>query len=261
MARRDLFSLEGKVALVTGGGRGIGRFISEGLAGAGSDLIITSRQRDILEQAAAEMQGEFGVRVEPLACDLGNPAEIAKMFQAATSAFPRIDVLVNNAGIAEWGATLDYAQEAWDRTFDVNVRGVFLLTRHWANWIKEQGGGVVINVSSIMGFRGSGEEHPLIAYNPSKAAVISLTQTLAVKLAPHGIRVNGIAPGYFSTDMMAFLDDPNLAAIKQGVVDRIPAKRPGEVDDMRGVAVFLASDASAFVNGHTLVVDGGQTAY
>ncbi len=259
MTRRNLFSLEGKVALVTGGGRGIGRFIATGLAEAGADLVIASRNLETLEAAAAELEGEFGVRVVPLVCDVGDPEAIGEMLAAAQRSFPRIDVLVNNAGVAYPAPTLDYPLEQWEETFHVNVRGVWVLSQSWANLMKDQGGGSLINVASIVGFKGTREEgHPFVAYSASKATVINLTQNLAVKLAPRGIRVNAIAPGYFRTDMMAFLENPALAAIKQMVIGTIPLGRAGEEDDVRGVAVFLASDASAYVTGHVLVVDGGM---
>jgi gluconate 5-dehydrogenase len=260
MSRSNLFSLKGKVALVTGGARGIGRFLATGLAEAGAELILTSRQGASLEQAASELQEEFGVKVSHFPCDLGDPVSINTMFKAVTAEQPKIDILVNNAGVAEFCPTLDYTQQMWDNTFNVNVRGVWLLTQAWAKQMKADGGNV-INVSSIMGFRGSGEEHNVIAYNPSKAAVISMTQTLAVKLAPYNIRVNGIAPGYFPTDMMGFLEGESMAPFKQAVISQIPLQRAGEMDDMRGVIVFLASEASRFMTGHTLVVDGGRTAY
>jgi len=260
MSRKDLFSLEGKVALVTGGARGIGYYLATGLAEAGADLILVSRQLSNLHRVAAELTEEFGVNVSVHTCDLGEPDSIQAMFTEVTESHAKIDILVNNAGIAEFCGTLEYTQEMWDNTFNVNVRGVWLLIQSWAKLMKDHGGNV-INVSSIMGYRGSGEEHNVIAYNPSKAAIINLTQTLAVKFAPYGIRVNSIAPGYFPTDMMDFLEGEEMSPFKQAVIIQIPLGRAGEPDDMRGVAVFLASEASRFITGHTLVVDGGKTAY
>lgn len=260
MTRTNLFSLKGKVALVSGGARGIGLYLATGLAEAGAEVILTSRQSANLERVAQQLQDEFKVKVTWRTCDFADPASIDGMFKSITEKYPKIDILVNNAGVAEFCATLDYTQQMWDNTFNVNVRGVWLLTQAWANYMKAHGGNV-INVSSIMGFRGSGEEHNVIAYNPSKAAVISMTQTLAVKLAPYKIRVNGIAPGYFPTDMMGFLEGEHMAPFKQAVINQIPLLRAGEMDDMRGVIVFLASEASRFMTGHTLVVDGGRTAY
>ncbi len=261
MKLNELFSLKGKTALVTGGGRGIGRFIAAGLAEAGADLIIVSRKLKALEVAAEKLRADFGVRVQPIACDLGKEDEISAMLTEARSQFPRIDILVNNAG-ATWGApTLEFPLERWDQLFNVNVRGVWILTQKVALLMKEQGGGNIINISSIMGFRGSEEaSHPAIPYNSTKAAINLLTMNLAVKLAPHKIRVNAIAPGFFRTDMMAYIEKPEFKPAYDAVLHSIPLHRMGDLDDMKGVAVFLASDASSYVNGHVLVVDGGSLA-
>lgn len=258
---KDLFSLAGKVALITGGGRGIGRYIATGLANAGADLILTSRTIETLKTAAEELTEEFGVRVLPIACDMEDVNQIADMFGEAKTAFDSIDILVNNAGTAHAAPTLDYPLEGWDLTFNVNLRSPFALAQHWANHMKTRGGGQLINISSIVGFGGTPEvSHPVVAYNTSKAAMINLTQNLAVKLAAHNIRVNGIAPGYFRTDMTSFFDAPENEAMLKGFLQTIPLGRGGGEDDVAGVAVFLASDASAFMTGHTLVLDGGQTA-
>jgi len=172
--------------------------------------------------------------------------------------FGRIDILVNNAG-ATWGApTLDFPLERWDQLFQVNVRGVWILTREVARLMKEKGGGSIINISSIMAFRGSEESlHPAVPYNSTKAAINALTMNLAVKLAPHRIRVNAIAPGFFKTDMMAYIETAGFEEQKQTMLESIPLGRAGDRGDMAGVAVFLASDAAAYVTGHVLVVDGG----
>jgi NAD(P)-dependent dehydrogenase (short-subunit alcohol dehydrogenase family) len=257
----DLFRLSGKVALVTGGGRGIGKFIATGLAEAGADLILTSRKMKNLEATAQALSGEFGVKVIPVACDMANPEAIDAMLRTVTAQFPRIDILVNNAG-ATWGApTLDFPLEKWDQLFNVNVRGVWILTQKVANLMKNQGGGNIINISSVMGFRGSEElVHPAGPYNSTKAAINLLTMNLAVKLAPYKIRVNAIAPGFFRTDMMAYIDKPEFKGAHDAVIGSIPMGRVGEMDDIKGVAVFLASDASAYMTGHVVVNDGGLIA-
>lgn len=261
MKAQELFDLGGKVALVTGGGRGIGRFIATGLAEAGADIVIASRKMEKLEAAAREIAGETGAKVLPVACDMAKQADIDALVEAALDEHGRIDVLVNNAGIT-WGApTLEYPLEQWDRLFDVNVRGVWILTQRVASLMKERGGGSIINVSSVMGFRGSEEmTHPAVAYNSTKAAINVLTMNLAVKLAPHGIRVNAIAPGFFRTDMMAFIEKPRFADARRRLLDSIPLGRVGEMDDIKGLAVFLASNASAYMTGHVLVNDGGLLA-
>jgi len=261
MKLQDLFSLDGKVAIVTGGGRGIGKFIATGLAEAGADVVITSRKTKNLEAAAEELSQEYGATVLPVACDVSREEDIDGMLKTVREKFGRIDILVNNAG-ATWGApTLEFPLEKWDYLFDVNVRGVWIMAQKVANIMKEQGGGTIINISSVMGFRGSDEmAHPAVPYNSTKAAVNLLTMNLAVKLAPYNIRVNAIAPGFFGTDMMAYIEKPEFKEAYEATLDVIPMHRIGRIDDMKGVAVFLASDASAFMTGHILVNDGGQLA-
>ena len=260
MKLHDMFRLDGKVALITGGGRGIGKFIATGFAEAGADLIIASRQMENLEATAREMEEEFAVKVFPVRCDMSREEEIEDMVNVVAERFPRIDILVNNAGIT-WGApTLKYPLEKWDYLFNLNVRGVWILTQKIANIMKEQGGGNIINISSIMGFRGWEETYPAVAYNSTKAAINVLTMNLAVKLAPYNIRVNAIAPGFFRTDIMAFIETPEFKDAYDDMINSIPLRRPGDIDDIKGVAVFLASDASAYMTGHILVDDGGYLA-
>ncbi|HPK53675.1 MAG TPA: SDR family oxidoreductase, partial [Smithellaceae bacterium] len=170
-------------------------------------------------------------------------------------------ILVNNAGVT-WGApTLDFPLEKWDQLFNVNVRAVWILTQKVARIMKQQGGGNIINVSSVMAFRGSAEEnHPAIPYNSSKAAISLLTMNLAVKLAPYNIRVNAIAPGFFRTDMMAYIEKPDFKKEYDSTLNQIPMHRIGDMDDMKGAAVFLASAASSYMTGHILINDGGMLA-
>lgn len=258
MKINELFDLTGKVALVTGGGRGLGKFMATGLAEAGADVVITSRKTKNLDAAAAEIGNECGVKVFPFPCDISKEEDIDNLLKAAKEQFPRIDILLNNAG-ATWGApTLEFPLERWDQVFNVNVRGVWMLTQKVARIMKEQGGGNIINLSSIMGYRGAEEElFPAIAYNSTKAAIKNLTMNLAVKLAPYNIRVNGIAPGFYRTDMSLFFEKPEFKESYDKLMDKIPMRRMGDIDDIKGVAVFLASDASSYMNGHVLVTDGG----
>ena len=257
----DLFNLKGKVALVTGGGRGIGKFIATGLAEAGADLIITSRKLKNLETTAQELENFYEVRVVPIACDMSKKEDIDTLVNKATEVFPTIDILVNDAG-ATWGApTLQFPIEKWDYVFNVNLRGVWILTQKIANLMKDHGGGSIINIASIAGMRGTDElGHPAVSYSASKAGLINLTMNLAIKFAHHKIRVNAIAPGLFRTDMMAYLEKPEMKAVYDIAVGMIPLQRTGDIDDMKGVAVFLASEASAYMTGAILVVDGGSTA-
>ncbi len=261
MKLTEMFSLKGKVALVTGGGRGIGKFIATGLAEAGADIILTSRKLKNLEETARQLEADYNVKAVAIASDMAKEDTVESMLQEAVKKFGRIDILVNNAG-ATWGApTLDFPLEKWDQLFNVNVRGVWVLTQKVARIMKEQGGGSIINISSVMAFRGSTEEgHPAVPYNSTKAAINLLTMNLAVKLAPINIRVNAIAPGFFHTDMMAYIDKPEFKKVRDAILHEIPLRRVGEIDDMKGAAVFLASPASAFMTGHIMVVDGGQIA-
>lgn len=251
----QLFDLAGRTALVTGGGRGIGRAIALGLAEAGADVIVASRKRANLDDAVRAIE-KLGRRAWAVEADLSKPEPIDALVERAWTLAPRVDVLVANSGFA-WGQpVLEHSLDGWDKVYDLNVRGTFYLCQQTARRMKDAGGGTIVLVSSISGLRGArDEEQPSVAYNSSKGAVVTLTKELAVKLAPFGIRVNGIAPGPFVTDMMDhMLDDPEKwAAFRK----RIPLDRAGEEDDIKGVAVFLASEASRYVAGHTLVVDGG----
>jgi gluconate 5-dehydrogenase len=251
----ELFDLTGRCALVTGGGRGIGRHIALGLAEAGADVVVASRKIANCEDTVRQVEA-LGRRAWALPVDLFDPDQIDALADRTLEAVGRLNVLVNNAGVI-WGApTLEYPMEGWDRTFAVNVRALWQLSQRVARHMRDEGGGSIIHVSSISGFRGSIEEkEPAIAYNASKGAVHTLTKDMAVKLARHGIRVNSIAPGAFDTDMMSYVrgDDEKLRRF----LEQIPMNRPGTEDDVKGAAVFLASDAARYVTGHNLVVDGG----
>jgi NAD(P)-dependent dehydrogenase (short-subunit alcohol dehydrogenase family) len=253
---QELFDLSGRTALVTGGGRGIGRHLAIGLAEAGADVVVASRKIASCEETAAAVRS-LGRRGTAIECDVSNQDAIERLVDRVLAETPRLDILVNDAGVV-WGApTLDYPIEGWDKVFAVNVRGLWLLSQRVARHMRERGGGAIVHVSSISGMRGDWEHDvPAIAYNASKGAVLTLTMDMAVKLAPYGIRVNGIAPGPFQTDMMSHLraDEETLRRFHA----RVPLGRSGEEDDIKGAVVFLASDAAAFVTGHTLVVDGGM---
>lgn len=256
----EMCSLKGKVAIITGGGRGIGKFIATGLAEAGANLVIGSRKVQNCEQVAGEL-AKLGVKTLAVKCDMGVEADIAALVDAAMKEFGTIDILVNNAGIT-WGSpTLEFPLDKWDKIFAVNVRGVWILTQKVANIMKDNGGGKIINISSIFGSRGSIEEgHPAVAYNSSKAAVEVLTKNLAVKLARYNIFVNAIAPGFFRTDMMEYVFKPEMKPILDLTLAQIPLVRYGEEEHIKGLAVFLASRASDFITGAVIPVDGGLSA-
>ena len=260
MKYNELFNLSGKTALITGGGRGIGKFIATGLAEAGANCVVASRKMDNLEATAKELRA-LGVKALPVKCDMGSQEDIEALYETTAKEFGAIDILVNNAGVT-WGApTLEFPLEQWDKIFNVNVRGVWVLTQKVANLMKEKGGGKIINISSVMGFRGSIEEaHPAVPYNSSKAAINLLTMNLAIKLARYNINVNAIAPGFFHTDMMGYLDKPEMEQLRNVMLMQIPIPRMGEENDIKGLAVFLASKASDYMTGVVIPLDGGMLA-
>jgi gluconate 5-dehydrogenase len=257
----ELFNLKGKVAIVSGGGRGIGKYISIGLAEAGADVVLASRKLENCEQVARVLK-EKGIRVLAMRSDIAKIEDIDALVKATMEAMGHIDILVNNAG-ATWGApTLEFPVDKWEKVMAVNVRGTFFLSQRVAKIMVQQGGGKIINISSVSGLSGSPEEsHPAIAYNTSKGAIVTLTMDLAVKLAKYNIQVNAIAPAYFDTDMMAWLRTDQYRHVREHwLKEIIPLGRSGREDDIKGVAVFLASNAANFITGEIIRVDGGQLA-
>ena len=255
MHAKELFDLSGRTALVTGGGRGIGKALAIGLAEAGADVVVASRKLAACE-ATVEAIDAIGRRAWAISSDLSKLDDVEALASAAIERAGRIDVLVNNAAFA-WGAPmLEHRPEDWDRVFDLNLRGLFFLSQRVATHMIESGGGNIIHVSSIAALRGASDElEPSIAYTASKGALHTLTRDMAIKLAPKGIRVNALAPGAFDTDMLAYIkSDPERHA---AFLARMPLARVGGDDDAKGAVVYLASDASAFVTGQILVVDGG----
>ncbi len=254
----ELFDLSGRAALVTGGGRGIGRHIAIGLAEAGARVFIASRKIASCAAVADEIE-RHGGSAQAFEADLADPAACERLIAQVLDATDRLHVLVNNAARVWAAPTLAYPLDGWDRVFALNVRGLFVLTQLAARHMAEQDGGSVIQVGSISASRGApDEEQAVVAYNASKGAVASLTIDLAVKLAPHGIRVNCLAPGPFDTSMMDHIrSDPERM---RAYLSTIPLRRIGQEDDIKAAALFLASDASRFVTGQTLVVDGGVSA-
>jgi NAD(P)-dependent dehydrogenase (short-subunit alcohol dehydrogenase family) len=247
-----LFDLGGKVAIVTGGGSGIGRQMAEGLAEAGAELVLCARRIERCEEAAAAMP----TRAIALRCDVSDKASVDEVVQRTVAEFGRVDILVNNAGTV-WGSPPeDIPLEGWQKVVDVNLTGVFLCAQAAGRVMIERGGGKIVNIASVAGLHGApAEVMNALPYNATKGGVISLTRDLAWKWARHDINVNAIAPGWFPSEMSNFVLDrnPDLAS-------RIPLGRFGGTDDLKGAVVFLASRASDYVTGHTLVVDGGQSA-
>jgi NAD(P)-dependent dehydrogenase (short-subunit alcohol dehydrogenase family) len=258
MQLKNMFDLSGKVAIVTGGGRGIGRFIATGLAEAGANLMLASRKVETCQKVATDLSAH-GIKALALKCDMGKVDDISNLVAATMDAFGRVDILVNNAGVT-WGApTLEFPLDKWEKIFDVNVKGVWVLIQKAAVIMKKQGGGKIINISSIFGSRGSDEKlHPAVAYNSSKAAIEVLTKNLALKLAPYHISVNAIAPGFFKTDMMGYVFKPEMKETLDTLLTHIPLGRVGEEDDVKALAVFLASQASDYLTGAIIPLDGGM---
>ena len=256
MNTQELFSLKGKTAIITGGGRGLGQQIATAYAEAGANVVVCSRNLDACQQFTETLQ-EKGIRAIALKCDVANPRDIQLVVDATMNEFGRIDILVNNSGTS-WGApALDMPEDKWDRVMDINLKAVFLFSQAVGKIMVEQKSGKIINIASIAGMGG---QDPLvmdaIGYSASKGAVITLTKDLAVKLAPYNVHVNAIAPGFFPTKMAkAILDYSG-----EKILERTPAGRFGSDDDIKGPALFLASNASNYVYGHVLVVDGGTTA-
>lgn len=252
---QELFGLSGKTAVVTGGSRGIGEMIAEGMVDAGADVIITARKLDTLE-ATAERLGAKG-KVTAIPGDLSTPEGITEFVGRVTNEVESLDILVNNAG-ANWGSKLgEYPVDGWDKVMNVNLRGVYYLTEGLVDLLRaagtEEEPARIINVGSIDGMRACELEH--YAYSASKAAVHHLTRQLARRLAPEHVLVNAIAPGPFRSKMMDFVlgSEEGRAAVSAD----IPIGRIGHPDDMAGATIFLASKAGAYLTGVTVPVAGG----
>jgi NAD(P)-dependent dehydrogenase (short-subunit alcohol dehydrogenase family) len=254
---RQLFDLKGRVALVTGGSIGLGRQVAQALAEMGADIVLCARKRERCEQAAQELEA-LGVHALALACDVTDSEQIHAVVDAATARFDRIDVLVNNAGIS-WGAPFEDMRPAdWHKVIETNLTGTFLFSQAVGKVMIAQGRGKIINMASVAGMGGAPSEIvQATAYHASKGAVITLTKDLACKWAAHNIQVNAIAPGWFPTHMSDWV----ITHKRDRLLESIPSGRFGGEDDLKGATVFLASDASAYVTGHVLVVDGGQSAW
>lgn len=256
MTVRELFDLSGRTAIVTGGGSGIGRQMAEALAELGADIVICARKLERCEQASAEL-AELGVRTLALRCDLRQPGDAQAVVDRTVAELGRIDVLVNDAGTT-WGAPAeDTPLHGWQKVMDVNLTGLFLMSQAAARQMISQGGGAIVNVASVAALHGSpAGMMDAVAYSASKGGVISLTRDLAWKWAPYGIRVNAIAPGWFPSNMSQVL----LDRFGDTFLEQIPLARFGGPNDLKGAVALLASPAGAYVTGHTLVVDGGQSA-
>src|SRR5277367_2614755 len=255
MTTSKIFDLSNRVAIITGGSVGLGRQMADGLAEMGATLVLCARKKERCEQAATELQAA-GVKVLALTCDVKDPASIQKVAAATLERFGRIDILINNAGTS-WGApTEDMTLEQWNKVIETNLTGTFLFSQAVGKVMISQRRGKIINIASVAGLRGSSPKFSAIGYSASKGGIIIFTKDLACKWGMHSIQVTAIAPGWFLTDMSRKVIERDQA----GLLATIPLGRFGGPQDLKGAAIFLASAASDFVTGHTLVVDGGQSA-
>ncbi|HEX8391496.1 MAG TPA: glucose 1-dehydrogenase [Longimicrobium sp.] len=255
---RELFDLSGRVALVTGGGRGLGEQIARGLAQAGAAVALASRKREACEGVARELADEHGTRTLALRMDVASEDEVRAAFDEVQARLGPVDLLVNNSGTS-WGApAAQMTLDAWRKVMDVNATGTFLCSREMAlRLIAREAPGAILNIASIAGLQGSPPEVlDAAGYSASKGAVIALTRDLAVKWARHGIRVNALAPGFFRTQMTEKVLDRGEKALARIV----PLGRVGAEDELLGAALFLLSPAAGYVTGQVLAVDGGMSA-
>jgi NAD(P)-dependent dehydrogenase (short-subunit alcohol dehydrogenase family) len=249
--------LDGKVALVTGGSRGLGLQIAHGLGEAGAAVAITARHEEGLRQACDELQAA-GVRAMTVRCDISKNDDVESAVAEVLRGFGQIDILVNNAG-ATWGAPFaEMPFDGWDKVIRTNVDGTWFVSRAVGlHMIDRKQGGRIINIASTAGLRGSDPAvMPTLPYNTSKGAVVNFTRALAAALAEHQITVNCICPGFFPTKMSAAV----IQRAGDRIIDRTPLRRIGGPEDLKGIAVLFASDASSYITGQVIAVDGGSTA-
>ncbi|WJH32595.1 2-dehydro-3-deoxy-D-gluconate 5-dehydrogenase KduD [Paenibacillus aurantius] len=248
-----LFDLTGRTAVVTGAGRGLGQGLAVGLAEAGADVVLVTNGSSA-EETKAQVEA-LGRRAHAIQADVSDESKLEEIVRGTLDRFGRIDILVNNAGIIRRTPAAEHSSKDWHDVLDVNLNSVYFLCQLAGREMIKQGSGKIINIASMLSFQG-GINVP--GYTASKHAVAGLTKALANEWAGKGVNVNAIAPGYMATDNTeALRNDPNRS---QQILERIPAGRWGTIDDMKGPAVFLASEAGAYMNGHILCVDGGWMA-
>lgn len=254
---KELMSLEGRVSVVTGGATGIGLRMAIGLAEAGSNVVIASRRLDVCEQAAHEIE-KTGAKALAVACDVTKADQVEAMKDAVLQRFGRVDALVNNAGRAWVAAPEDMPLERWQQVFDLNITGPFLCAQALGREMIKAKRGKIINIASVAGLVGRNPRaYNSIAYGASKGALVNFTRDLAVKWAQHNIQVNCICPGFFVTPLNEKLYQKN----KENIDRDIPLGRTGGPDDLKGIVVLMASDASSFMTGTIVPVDGGAVAW
>jgi NAD(P)-dependent dehydrogenase (short-subunit alcohol dehydrogenase family) len=254
---QELFNLDGRVSVVTGGATGLGLRMAIGLAEAGSSVVIASRKLAACEEAAHEVE-KVGVKALAVACDVTKPDQVEAMKEAVMKRFGRVDALVNNAGRAWVAPPEDMPLDRWQQVFDLNINGAFLCAQALGREMIKVKRGKIINIASIAGLVGRNPRaYSSIAYGASKGALVNFTRDLAVKWAQHNIQVNCICPGFFVTPLNQKLYESN----KENIDRDIPLGRTGGPDDLKGIAVLMASDASNFMTGAVVPVDGGAVAW
>ena len=254
---KSLFDLTGRVSVVTGGATGLGLQMATGLAEAGSHVVICSRKLENCEQAAAGIE-QLGVKALAAACDVTRPDQVEALKDATLRKFGRVDVLVNNAGKAWVAPAEEMPLERWQQVMDLNVTAPFICSQIFGREMIKAKKGSIINIASIAGLRGRDPKaYDSVVYSTSKGALVNFTRDLAVKWAKYNIRVNAICPGFFVTPLNRVLYERN----RENIDRRIPLGHVGGPDDLKGIAVLLASDASNFMTGAVIPVDGGTVAW
>ena len=248
-----MFDLTGKVAIITGGYQGIGRGIAEGLAEAGSDVVICARNYDRCAEACSGI-AKLGGKTLPIRCDISKSEEVKKLVSETVNEMGKIDILVNNAGVGgSEKPIIEMSDEDWDHAVDIDLRGAFLCTREAAKEMIKQGGGKIINVSSIAAFIAMAN---MSAYCASKGGLLQLTKVMALEFIPYNIQVNALCPGYFLTPMNRKFFESEVG--QKIIRKNIPMGRLGNPEELKGTAIYLASSATDFMTGSGIVIDGGQ---
>lgn len=247
----DIFRLDGKVAIVTGAGRGLGAAMAKGLAAAGAALVVADIDFDAAAVVAQSIE-EIGAKAHPVKVDVGDAASVKNMVDAAVQTFGTVDILVNNAGINRRGPCIEMSEEDWDAVIRVNLKGVFLCSREVGKILVQKGSGKVINIASLLATVAQPDRGP---YTASKGAVAQFTKVLALEWAPYNINVNAIAPGYVATELNTKLMEDKQ--VYDELTSRIPMGRWAEPEELTGTVVFLASNASSYMTGQLVNIDGG----